>query len=234
MTKIVILCGGLGTRIGHETKYKPKPMIKIDDKPIIWHVMKIFKYYGYNDFILSAGYKNKMIKDYFKNSNEFNVKVVNTGLNTETGGRILLLKKYIKDNYFFMTYGDGICDVNINKLLNFHIKNNAIATLTAVRPPVRFGEIKFLNKKIKSFVEKPQTGSGWINGGFFVLNKEIFKYIKNKKIIFEREPLTKLSQNKKLYGFKHKGLWHCMDTVRDKVYLQKLIKNKNNKLKWIN
>ena len=234
MTKIVILCGGLGTRIGHETKYKPKPMIKIDDKPIIWHVMKIFKYYGYNDFILSAGYKNKMIKDYFKNSNEFNVKVVNTGLNTETGGRILLLKKYIKDNYFFMTYGDGICDVNINKLLNFHIKNNAIATLTAVRPPVRFGEIKFLNKKIKSFVEKPQTGSGWINGGFFVLNKEIFKYIKNKKIIFEREPLTKLSQNKKLYGFKHKGLWHCMDTVRDKVYLQKLIKNKNNNLKWIN
>ena len=233
MTKIVIMCGGLGTRIGHETKYKPKPMIKIDDKPIIWHVMKIFKYYGYNDFILSAGYKNKMIKDYFKNSNEFNVKVVNTGLNTETGGRILLLKKYIKDNYFFMTYGDGICDVNINKLLKFHIKNNAIATLTAVRPPVRFGEIKFLNKKIKSFVEKPQTGSGWINGGFFVLNKEIFKYIKNKKIIFEREPLTKLSQNKKLYGFKHKGLWHCMDTVRDKVYLQKLIKNKNNNLKWI-
>ena len=201
MTKVVILCGGKGTRIGHETRYKPKPMIKIDNKPIIWHVMKIFKHYGYNDFILSAGYKNKMIKNFFKNSKEFNVKIVNTGINTETGGRILLLKKYIKDKHFFMTYGDGISDVNIRKLFNYHLKNKGIATLTAVRPPVRFGEIKFLNNKIKSFIEKPQTGSGWINGGFFVLNRKIFSFIKNKKIVFEREPLTKISQKKKTFWF---------------------------------
>ena len=232
MTKVVILCGGKGTRIGHETRYRPKPMIKIDDKPIIWHVMKIFKKYGYNDFILSAGYKNKMIKKFFKNSREFNVKVVNTGINTETGGRILLLKKYIKDKNFFMTYGDGISDVNIKKLLSFHLKNKGIATLTAVRPPVRFGEIKFLNKKIKSFIEKPQTGSGWINGGFFVLNREIFNFIKNKKIVFEREPLTKISHKKKLFGFKHMGFWHCMDTIRDKIYIKNIIK-KNRKLAWL-
>ena len=211
MTKVVILCGGLGTRIGHETKYKPKPMIKIDNKPIIWHIMKIFKNYGYNDF---------------------NVKVVNTGLNTETGGRILLLKKYIKDKHFFMTYGDGISDINIKKLLNFHLKSKGIATLTAVRPPVRFGEITFKSKRIKSFVEKPQTGSGWINGGFFVLNRGIFNFIKNKKTIFEREPLTKLYKKKKLFGYKHTGFWQCMDTIRDKIYLRNLIK-KNKNFKWI-
>ena len=232
MTKVVILCGGKGTRIGHETRYKPKPMIKIDNKPIIWHVMKIFKHYGYNDFILSAGYKNKMIKNFFKNSKEFNVKIVNTGINTETGGRILLLKKYIKDKHFFMTYGDGISDVNIRKLFNYHLENKGIATLTAVRPPVRFGEIKFLNNKIKSFIEKPQTGSGWINGGFFVLNRKIFSFIKNKKIVFEREPLTKISQKKKLFGFKHLGFWHCMDTIRDKIYLKKILK-KNKRFTWL-
>ena len=226
MTKVIILCGGLGTRIGHETKYKPKPMIKIDDKPILWHIMKIYKNYGYNDFILSAGYKYEMIKNYFKNSNEFKVKIVNTGLNTETGGRILLLKKYIKDKYFFMTYGDGISDINLKKLLAFHLKNKGIATLTAVRPPVRFGEIKFKAKKIKSFIEKPQTGSGWINGGFFVLNRDIFKFIKNKKTIFEREPLTKLYKKKKLIGYKHKGFWQCMDTIRDKIYIRNLIKKR--------
>ena len=197
MTKVVI-CGGLGTRIGHETKYKPKPMIKIDDKPIIWHIMKIYKNYGYNDFILSAGYKHEMIKNYFKDTSDFNVKIVNTGLNTGTGGRILLLKKYIKDKYFFMTYGDGISDINIKKLLNFHLKNKSLATLTAVRPPVRFGEIKFRAKKIKSFVEKPQSGSGWINGGFFVLDRDIFNFIKNKNMTFEREPLTKLYKKKLL------------------------------------
>lgn len=232
MTKVVILCGGLGTRIGHETKYKPKPMIKIDNKPIIWHIMKIFKNYGYNDFLLSAGYKYKMIKNYFENSSEFNVKVVNTGLNTETGGRILLLKKYIKDKHFFMTYGDGISDIDIKKLLNFHLKSNGIATLTAVRPPVRFGEITFKSKRVKSFVEKPQTGSGWINGGFFVLNRGIFNFIKNKKTIFEREPLTKLYKKKKLFGYKHTGFWQCMDTIRDKIYLRNLIK-KNKNFKWI-
>ena len=232
MTKVVILCGGLGTRIGLETKYKPKPMIKINDKPIIWHIMKIYKNYGYNDFILSAGYKHEMIKNYFKNSNEFNVKVVNTGLNTETGGRILLLKKYIKDQYFFMTYGDGVSDINIKKLLDFHLKNKGIATLTAVRPPVRFGEIKFKSKKIKSFIEKPQTGSGWVNGGFFVLNRDIFKFIKSKKIIFEREPLTKLYKKRKLIGYKHKGFWQCMDTIRDKIYLRNLIKKGKN-FKWL-
>ena len=233
MTKVIILCGGLGTRIGLETKYKPKPMIKIDDKPILWHIMSIFKSQGYNDFILSAGYKSEMIKNYFKDSNEFKVKVINTGLNTETGGRILLLKKYIKDKHFFMTYGDGICDVNLDKLLSFHKKNKGVASLTAVRPPVRFGEIKFLKKRINSFVEKPQTGTGWINGGFFVLSREIFNYIKDKKTVFERGPLTKLSKQKKLFGFKHKGLWQCLDTVRDKNNIKKIIKEKKKVLKWM-
>ena len=232
MTKVLILCGGLGTRIGHETKYKPKPMIKIDDKPILWHVMKIYKNFGYNDFILSAGYKYEMIKKYFKKNQDFNVKVVNTGLNTNTGGRVLLIKKFIKNDYFFMTYGDGLSDVNINKLLKFHLKNKGIATLTAVHPPVRFGEIKFNRNSIKSFVEKPQAGVGWINGGFFVLNKEIFNYIKDKKTVFERNPLTKLTKKGKLFGYKHDGFWQCMDTVRDKNYLRKIIKVK--RLNWLN
>mgnify|MGYP003684442603 FL=1 len=145
--KIVILCGGLGTRIGHETKYKPKPMITIDKKPIIWHVMKIYQKFGYNDFLLAAGYKNEMIKNYFKKSKEFKVKVINTGLHTNTGGRILAVKKHIKSENFFLTYGDGLSDVDINKLLKLHLKSKAIATLTAVNPPVRFGEIKFDKKK---------------------------------------------------------------------------------------
>ena len=232
MTKVVILCGGLGTRIGHETKYKPKPMIKIDDKPILWHIMKIFKNYGYNDFLLSAGYKYKLIQNYFKNTKEFNVKVINTGLKTETGGRILSLKKYIKDDYFFMTYGDGISDVNLDKLLKFHLKNKGVATLTAVHPPVRFGELKFENRIIKSFIEKPQIGNGWVNGGYFVLNRNIFKYIKNKKTLFEREPLSILSKKKKLFGFKHSGFWQCMDTVRDKIYIKSLLKKKKD-IKWL-
>ena len=226
MTKVVILCGGLGTRIGHETKYKPKPMIKIGSKPIIWHLMKFYKKNGFNDFILSAGYKHEMIYEYFKKSKEFNVKVVNTGLNTNTAGRILKLKKYIKDNYFFMTYGDGLSDVNILKLLKFHLKNKAIATLTAVHPPVRFGEIKFYKSNIKSFIEKPQSGVGWINGGFFVLDKKIFKYLNSADELFEKKPLAKLTKIKKLYGFKHEGFWQCMDTVRYKVYLNNLIKKK--------
>ena len=226
MVKVVILCGGLGTRIGHETKYKPKPMIKIDNKPIIWHVMKIYQKFGYSDFILSAGYKYNIIKNYFKNTKEFNVKVVNTGLNTNTGGRILLLKKYIKENLFLMTYGDGICDVNINKVIDFHKINKSIATLTAVHPPVRFGELKFNKNKIKSFVEKPQAGTGWVNGGFFVLDKKIFKYIDSKNIVFEKEPLTNLCKINKLSGFKHKGFWQCMDTVRDQNYLRYLIKKR--------
>ncbi len=234
MTKVVILCGGLGTRIGHETKYKPKPMIKIDSKPILWHIMRIFKSYGYNNFILAAGYKYKMIKTYFNNSKEFNVKVINTGLHTQTGGRILLLKKYIKDKYFFMTYGDGICDVNIYKLLKFHKTKKCTATLTAVHPPVRFGELKFKSQRINVFVEKPQSGVGWINGGFFVLNKSIFKHIKDKKTIFEREPLSSLAKKKQLYGYKHKGFWQCMDTVRDKNNIRRFIKYNNKKLRWLN
>ena len=225
MTKVVILCGGFGTRIGHETKYKPKPMITINKKPIIFHVMNIYKKFGYNDFILAAGYKHQMIENYFKDSKEFNVKVVNTGLNTETGGRVLSIKKYIKEDYFFMTYGDGLSDVNIEKLLKFHKKNNALATLTAVHPPVRFGEIKFNKNDIKSFIEKPQVGVGWINGGFFVLNRKIFNYISGKNTVFEKEPMSNLAKKKKLFGYKHEGFWQCMDTVRDKNYLRKIIKD---------
>ena len=224
--QVVILCGGLGTRIGHETKYKPKPMIKIDTKPIIWHIMKFYQLNGFNDFILSAGYKNEIIKKYFKKSKEFNVKVINTGLNTNTGGRILKIKKYIKSDYFLMTYGDGLSDVKISSLIKSHKKNKSIATLTAVHPPVRFGELKFEKKIIKNFIEKPQAGIGWINGGFFVLDKKIFNYIKDKNVVFEREPLTQLSKERRLFGFKHKGFWQCMDTQRDKIYLKNLIKQR--------
>ena len=230
--KAVILCGGRGTRLVEETHAIPKPMVKIGDQPILWHIMKIFKYYGINDFILAAGYKKEIIEKFFEDCKDFsNVNVVDTGIETMTAGRILRLKSQLKDtNSFFMTYGDGVSDIDLKKLLEFHKSHKKIATVTAVHPPVRFGELEIENNKVVNFEEKPQAKAGWINGGFFILGSEIFKYIKGDEVVFEREPIEKLTKENELMAYKHQGFWQCMDTMRDKILLNKLWNE--NKAKW--
>tara|TARA_B100000941_G_scaffold257818_1_gene207880 strand:- start:579 stop:1274 length:696 start_codon:yes stop_codon:yes gene_type:complete len=230
--KVVILCGGLGSRLSEETQKKPKPMVKIGNVPILIHILKIYKKYGFNNFILATGYKHKFIEQYFKHNKSFNIRTIFTGRNTLTAGRVLKLKKYFKPGEnFFLTYGDGISSHNIKKSLNFHIKNNKIATLTAVRPPVRFGELEVKKNLVKSFKEKPQARHGWINGGFFIFNYQIFNYIKKINIMLEREPMSLLVRKKNLACYKHEGFWQCMDTMRDKKLLEKMIKEKNTP--WI-
>ena len=231
--KTVILCGGLGTRLSEETKIIPKPMVKIGNIPILCHILNIYSKYGFNDFLLATGYKSKIIENFFKKrKSNYNVKTIYTGKNTLTGGRLLRLKKYFKKNETFMlTYGDGVSNQNIKELLKFHLKNKKIATVTAVRPPVRFGELSINKNFVKSFKEKPQITGSWINGGFFVFNYEIFKFIKGDSVMLEKYPLEKLSKKKQLIAYKHKGFWQCMDTMRDKKYLNSLIKS--NKAKWI-
>ena len=223
--KVVILAGGLGTRLAEYTKNIPKPMVQILNKPILVHIMQHFAKYGFKEFYIAAGYKQNVIKNYFKN-NKFGlkVKIIDTGQKTMTGGRIRRLKNYLKNEAFFLTYGDGVSDVNIRKLLKFHKKSKGIATLTAVRPPARFGAIKISGNKVKYFREKSRLDEGWINGGFFIFEPEIFNYLKGDKTFLEKEPLTKLGFQKKLNAFKHEGFWQCMDTVRDKEILEKIIK----------
>ena len=225
--KVVILAGGKGSRISYYTQKIPKPMVKIGGKPILSHIMSLFKYYGFDDFIIAAGYKKSVIDKYYKNSKNFKkIKIVDTGKDTQTGGRILKLKKFLKnENSFFVTYGDGVINLDLNKLLNFHLKQKKIATVTAVRPPVKFGEMNIKkNKIVKSFIEKPSLNSGWINGGFFILNKNIFKYIKNYQTIFQREPLITLSKKKQLIAFQHKDYWRCMDNLNEKNQLEEIYK----------
>ena len=224
--KVVILCGGKGTRLAEETKTKPKPMVKIGSKPIIKHIIELFARQGFDNFILALGYKGKIIKDYFKHS-KFNIELIDTGEETLTGGRLLRLKKNLVNERFFLTYGDGLAKINLRKLLKFHIKHRKLATVTAVRPPARFGELYIKGKTVKKFQEKPQTDSGWINGGFFIFEPEIFKYIKNDKTILEREPLEKISKKKQLAAFKSYDFWQCMDTLRDKDSLNRIWKSKN-------
>ena len=227
--KVIILAGGLGTRLAEYTHSVPKPMVEIGGEPILSHIMRIFKSYNFNEFIIAAGYKNEVISKYYKNSNEFkNLKIIDTGQDTMTGGRILRLKSLIsEDENFFMTYGDGLCNVNLDKLKEFHLKNNKIATITAVHPPVRFGELEIEDIKVKKFEEKSQAKAGWINGGFFILNYKIFSYIKNDSTLFEREPMERLTQKENLVAFKHEGFWKCMDVKRDRDELQKIyMKNK--------
>ena len=225
--KVVILAGGLGSRISQYTQKIPKPMITIGNIPMLSHIMNMFIHNGFDDFIIAGGYKIEIIEKFYKNSSKFkNIKIIDTGINTMTGGRILKLKKYLKnEKFFFMTYGDGIGNVNLKKLINFHIKSNKIATVTAVRPPVKFGEL-ILNRGsiVKSFLEKPVVNKGWINGGFFVLDKKIFDYIDNYKITFEREPLTKLSEIKQLIAYKHNKYWKCMDNLNEKNQLEEIYK----------
>ena len=224
--KVVILAGGLGTRLSEYTKKIPKPMVKINKKPIIFHIMKHYAKFGFKDFFIAAGYKQQVLKNYFRNKNfGWKINIIDTGPKTMTGGRLKRLKKYLKNETFLLTYGDGISDVNINKLIKFHKKNKGFVTLTAVRPPARFGAIKIKGKKVTYFKEKSKLNEGWINGGFFVFEKEIFNYIKNDQTFLEKEPLSKIGSLKKLNAFKHNGFWQCMDTVRDKEILEKALKN---------
>ncbi len=230
--KTIILCGGFGTRLSEETKIKPKPMVKIGKFPIVEHIMHSYKKYGYEEFILALGYKGYYIKKYFTKKGNSKLNLVDTGVKTLTGGRLLRLKKYFKPGENFMlTYGDGISNQNIKKLYNFHKKNKKIATMTIVRPPVRFGEVEIKKNLVTRFKEKPQSTKGWINGGFFVFNYKIFEFIKNDQTMLEREPMERLLKKKQLVAFKHKGFWQCMDTLREKNYINNLFKN--NKLPWL-
>ena len=223
--KVVILAGGLGTRLSEYTKKIPKPMVKINKKPIIFHIMKHYAKFGFKDFFIAAGYKQQVLKNYFRKKNfGWKINIIDTGPKTMTGGRLKRLKKYLKNETFLLTYGDGLSNVNINKLIKFHKKNKGFATLTAVRPPARFGAIKIIGKKVTYFKEKSKLNEGWINGGFFVFEKEIFNFIKNDQTFLEKEPLSKIGSLKKLNAFKHNGFWQCMDTVRDKEILEKAFK----------
>ena len=250
--KCVILCGGLGTRFSEETDVKPKPMIEIKGKPILQHLMECYARFGFCEFILCGGYKINVIKDYFLklkyytsdlkvNFNEDNVEIlskknllnwkiwiIDTGQKSQTASRIFKIKKLLKnEDNFFMTYGDGLSNVNISKLLKFHITNKKIGTMTIVRPIARFGHIKLKDNLITEFKEKDQISEGWINGGFFVLNTKIFKYISPKEdLIFEKKPLENLSKDNQLVAYKHHSFWHPMDTLRDKRYLEKISNRK--------
>ncbi len=228
--KVVILCGGKGTRLGVETKTVPKPMVKIDKNPILVHILKLYENYGYKDFILALGYKGIYIKQFFKKrKSNLKIKLVETGKNSLTGTRLLKLKRYLSDEEDFMlTYGDGLSNQNLKKLVSFHKSHKKIGTMTVVRPPVRFGEVSLIGKNVKKFKEKPQIKSGWINGGFFVFNRKFFKFLNTKSNeMLERAPLENLVKKRELKAFKHKGFWQCMDTPRDKEFLKKLIKSKN-------
>ena len=232
--KVVILCGGYGTRLAEETKIRPKPMVKIGKLPILIHLMNYYSSFGYNEFILALGYKGDYIKKFFKDykKKKFQITLVDTGKGSLTGGRLLRLKKYLTNEKSFMvTYGDGLSNIDIDRLNEFHKKHRKIASLSAVRPPARFGELFIKKEVVSEFKEKPQTSENWINGGFFVFNKEIFDYLKNDKTILEREPFQKLSKKKELMAFKHYGFWQCMDTLRDKILLNQIWKSK--KIPWI-
>ena len=228
--KVVILAGGFGTRLAEYTKTIPKPMIEIGGKPIILHIMKLYAKYGFKDFYIALGYKGKMIKKFFnKKFFDWNINLIETGSNTMTGGRLKRLKKHVGKETFMMTYGDGLSNVNLNKLLKFHKKNKKLVTLTAVRPPARFGALKLKGEKVSYFKEKSKLDEGWINGGFFVMEPEFLKFIKSDNTYLEREPLEKISKKRELTAFRHEGFWQCMDTKRDKDLLNKILNSKKNK-----
>ncbi len=243
--KAVILAGGFGTRISEESHLKPKPMIEIGDKPILWHIMKMYSRYGINDFVICAGYKQHVIKEYFANyglynsditfdfrngtteirsdsSESWTVTIVDTGLNTMTGGRIKRIQKYIGDETFCLTYGDGVSDVPLDRVIKFHQDKGKAATITAVRPEGRFGMMEMSGDDVMSFREKSRDDVGWINGGFMVLDPAVFDYIDGDPTVFEQEPLMNLTRDGQLNAYRHDGFWQCMDTMRDKEKLQKM------------
>ena len=243
--KAIILAGGLGTRISEESHLKPKPMIEIGGKPILWHIMKTYNHYGIHDFIICAGYKANYIKQYFKeyylqncditvnvkkneieyfnySAEEWKVTIVDTGLETMTGGRLKRVAHLLGDEPFCMTYGDGLCDINIANLVNFHLSHGSLATMTAVQPAARFGAISVVNEKVTSFEEKPKGDGQWINGGYFVLDPKVIDYIDNDQTIWEHEPLKQLAGDGELTPYMHNQFWSPMDTLRDKNYLEEL------------
>ena len=222
---VVILAGGLGTRISEYTKLVPKPMIKIAGKPMIYHIMKNYAKYGFKSFIIASGYKGNIIKKFFrKKIKNWNVSVIDTGKKTMTGGRLKKLKKYIGDQTFFLTYGDGVSNINIKTLLSFHKKNKKLVTLTAVRPPARFGFVKIKGSQVYYFKEKAKSEEGWINGGFFVMEPKFLSLIKKDSTFLEREPLEMATKAGQLAAFKHTGFWQCVDTKRDLDNLKKALK----------
>jgi len=224
--KVVLLAGGFGTRLSEYTETIPKPMVHVGGKPMLLHIMKLYAKYGYKDFYIALGYKGEVIRKFFKKKfYDWNINLIDTGKNTMTGGRLKRLQKYIGKETFMMSYGDGLSDINLKKLLNFHKKNKKIATLTAVRPPARFGALKIKDKNVIYFKEKSKLDEGWINGGFFVLEPEFFEMIKDDNTYLEREPLEKATTKRQLAAFKHKGFWQCMDTKRDKDKLDRILKS---------
>ncbi len=243
--KVVILAGGRGTRLAEETSIRPKPMVMIGGKPMLWHIMKIYASYGYKDFLIACGYKGELIKEYFHNyfihnsdyiinlrdgskeiiranGDDWCVGVVDTGLNTQTGGRILRLKEWLGNSTFAVTYGDGVGNVDIAGLVDFHRSHGRIATVTAVHPPARFGGLNLRGDIVDEFSEKPQTQEGWINGGFFIFEAEVFDYLQDDQTILEREPLERLAKDQQLMAFRHNGFWQPMDTIREKQLLEDL------------
>ncbi len=244
--KVLLLAGGFGTRLSEETDIRPKPMADIGGKPILWHIMKIYSHYGFNDFVILLGYKGYYIKEYFANyflhqsdvtfdlsnnkmevhnntSEPWKVTLLETGLNTMTGGRIKKAKEYINNEPFLLTYGDGVADINIDALLKFHTTHKKLITMTAVQPEGRFGAlVTDDSNKVHSFMEKPKGDGSWINGGFFVCEPGVLDYIDNEMTVFEKEPLEKLAFENQLYTYKHQGFWKCMDTLRDKNQLNEL------------
>ena len=228
--KVILLAGGFGTRLSEYTKTIPKPMINICGKPMLFYIMKLYAKYGYKDFYIALGYRGKIIKKFFnKKFFDWNINFIETGKNTMTGGRLKRLKKYIGKETFMMTYGDGLSNLNLKKLLKFHKKNKKLVTLTAVRPPARFGALKLRGQRVSYFKEKSKLDEGWINGGFFVMEPEFLKFIKNDNTYLEREPLEKVTKKRQLAAFRHEGLWQCMDTKRDKDTLDKILKSKKIK-----
>lgn len=243
--KVVILAGGLGTRLSEETIIKPKPMVEIGGKPMLWHIMNIYGAYGFNEFIVALGYRGEVIKEYFLNYynlqsdltislkngevtaskncyRDWMVHLIDTGLSTMTGGRLLRLKDKLRGSAFMLTYGDGLSNIDINRLLEFHKSHGKVATITAVRPSARFGGMAFDGDRVVEFKEKAQTGQGWINGGFFIFEPAVFDYIDNDVAILEQAPLESLSRDGQLMAYKHDGFWQCMDTVRDRRFLEDL------------
>lgn len=252
--KVVLLAGGFGTRISEESQFRPKPMIEIGGRPILWHIMKEYSHYGFNDFIICAGYKQDYIKEYFahyymynsdisfdfahdnrmeifnNNAEPWKVTIINTGLNTLTGGRVKRIAPYVNNETFMLTYGDGVCDVNIKEVLKFHKEQGKICTITAVKPEGRFGILDIKENLIKSFREKDKQDVGYINGGYMVCEPAIFDYIENDATTLEQQPFERLAAEGQLVPFKHKGFWQCMDTMRDKEKLENLLAA--NKAPW--
>jgi len=243
--KVIILAGGYGTRIAEYTDVIPKPMISIGGKPLIWHIMQIYSKYGHKDFYVALGYKAEVIKKYFlnyrsinddfsldlsdgkviyheKNNNDWRLSLIHTGNNSMTGGRIKRLKEFIGNETCMMTYGDGLANINLDNLLQFHKKHGKLVTVSAVRPPARFGEMEIVENEVKSFKEKPQLQEGWINGGFFIFEPKFFEYIDGDHTSLEKEPLEKIASMGELKAYKHDGFWQCMDTKRDLDLLRKL------------